>query len=91
MALPIAPPSSYGTDCDVCQTQVSAWIKERKQPLLGDGIMDLNFCFAWSGKTCQYTNKGKAVACQDENGSEYFLYFLNKTPQCKLAYCSLAA
>eukprot|EP00092_Neocalanus_flemingeri_P038111 GFUD01041481.1.p1 GENE.GFUD01041481.1~~GFUD01041481.1.p1 ORF type:complete len:533 (+),score=115.35 GFUD01041481.1:40-1599(+) len=78
--LPIAPPSSYGKGCDVCQTSVSAWVEERRDPEVEEGVIDIQLCFAWDSDPCKWKVSGKAVACQDTDGSLFYLYYLNKTP-----------
>ena len=88
--LPIAPPESYGTKCDVCQTDAAPWVKERRDPQLEEGIIDINLCFAWSSSSCWREATGKAVACEETDGSMYYLYYLNRAPQCTLAYCAIS-
>eukprot|EP00092_Neocalanus_flemingeri_P077219 GFUD01095855.1.p1 GENE.GFUD01095855.1~~GFUD01095855.1.p1 ORF type:complete len:266 (-),score=11.24 GFUD01095855.1:171-968(-) len=89
--LPINPPSSFGTQCDVCQTSVSAWIKEGRDPTYGEGVININICFAWGSTACAWTNTAKAVACKDNSGSLFYLYFLNLAPGCDMAYCALGS
>jgi len=91
LKLPITPPASFGTDCDVCQTDASAWIKEKKDPILGEGVIDINICFAWGNNECSYENQAKAVACTDTFGSTYYLYHLKPSSSCSYGYCALGA
>ena len=87
--LPIAPPASHGKDCDVCQADATAWVKEKKDPILGEGVIDINICFAWSSE-CQWKTQGKSVACKDGFGALYYLYYLPPNPVgCSLVYCAL--
>jgi len=89
VSIPTSPPQSSGNPCDVCQTDVAAWILEKRNPVLGEGIMDLTLCFALAEDECYFSNTGKAVACQDDEGAIYYLYYLNHTNYCDLAYCAL--
>jgi len=91
--IPISPPSFFDNDscdglcCDVCQTAATAWIKERRDPVLGDEPMTINICFAHDGE-CRWKNTGKAVACKDDDGI-FYLYYLERTPGCPMAYCAI--
>ena len=85
--MPIKPPRSYGKPCDMCQAHAAAWIQERRYPEPEEGIVDINFCFAWESDECYAKNKGKIVACIDKDGP-FYLYFLNPTPSCYYAYCT---
>eukprot|EP00092_Neocalanus_flemingeri_P049707 GFUD01057220.1.p1 GENE.GFUD01057220.1~~GFUD01057220.1.p1 ORF type:complete len:142 (-),score=15.67 GFUD01057220.1:138-563(-) len=89
--LPINQPSSFGPGCQVCQTQAAAWVQEGRDPTYGEGVININICFAWDSNACAGRNTGKAVACKDNSGSLFYLYFLNATPNCALAYCALGS
>jgi len=88
--IPIAPPEESGNSCDVCGTGVAAWVRERRDPKPEEGVIDINLCFAWTGGSCHWKVSGKSVACEESNGSIYYLYSLNKAPICNGGYCSLA-
>ena len=47
-------------------------------------------CFASqdSGLDCQWSVEAKVVACQEEDGSTFYLYELPHTPQCSMVYCA---
>ena len=84
VSLPIKPQDSFGGYCDVCQTHRSAWIKERRHPARGEGVMDITFCYAWNTDTCLVETTGKAVTC---NG--FVLYCLNSYYENFNAFCTL--
>ena len=86
VSLPIKPPDndSWFSNCDVCQTFASAWIKERRHPAQGEGVIPITLCYAWGSDTCLVETTGKAVKC---NG--FYLYYLNSHNTCDTAFCAL--
>lgn len=89
--LPIAPPVLRGGSCAVCQTSASAWIEERRDPVLGEGIININICNSVATIECRWKVQGKAVACQDDAGEIFYLYYLPPMTSCHIAYCALGA
>ena len=88
--IPITPPASYGKACDVCKTDTAAWVKEKKDPIWGEGVIDINLCFAWwTNNDCSWERPGKGVACKDDVGALYHLYYLSSSPGCSMAYCAI--
>merc|ERR1719369_2222993 len=85
--LPITPVS--GNACGVCQVNSAAWIENRHHPVLGHPPININICFSWSGNICSSRKNGKAVACRDPAGVDFFLYFLPPSPGCSYGYCGL--
>ena len=89
--LPIAPPVLKSGLCAVCQTAASAWIVERRDPVFGEGIIDINICYSYSTTECDRKGQGKALACKDDDGELFYLYYLPPTTNCFHAYCALGA
>merc|ERR1712106_1273404 len=88
--LPIAAPGfQNGQQCEVCQTQAPAWVKEKRYPVLGEGVIVINICFSYATTECGWEVQGKTVACQDQAGSLFYLYCLPPTKGCNIAYCAL--
>eukprot|EP00092_Neocalanus_flemingeri_P056191 GFUD01066551.1.p1 GENE.GFUD01066551.1~~GFUD01066551.1.p1 ORF type:complete len:266 (-),score=59.80 GFUD01066551.1:66-863(-) len=88
LKLPLAPPPSHGKHRDTCGTAASAWVKNKEDPKVGEGIQDITICFAW-GSECKRSVEGKAVACLGKDNNVNYLYFLPAAPRGTLAYCAV--
>ena len=86
VSLPIKPPAHNPdwNSCDVCQTDASAWIKERRHPARGEGIINITFCYALGTNTCYWETTGKTVTCDG-----FVLYYLTSYNNCPTAFCAL--
>ena len=87
-SLPLAPHNVNGEQCNICQTTLSAWVHERRNPSLGDGAIDITLCFR---NSCSKNLTGQAVACKDAeaDGQTFYLYYLPTVKVCNTAYCAL--
>ena len=86
--LPLVPPPSHGWYLETCGTAASAWVQNGTYPMLGEDVMDIGICFAFS-EVCQYSVQARTVACMEESGALFYLYYLHPAPVCWLAYCAL--
>ena len=85
-SLPLIPPTPNGEHCSFCQTSVSAWIHQRRNPVLGEGKIDLKYCFRAS---CNENVTGQAIACKDKDEEFYLYYLVQTTKSCNFAYCAM--
>merc|ERR1711936_682008 len=89
--LPVIPTPRSSGKCEVCQTQLAAWVQTGRNPVYGEGVIPIKICFEYAGNTCQWSVTGaKAVACKDTKGVIYILYYLLQAPACNAAYCALS-
>ncbi|XP_038641683.1 uromodulin-like [Scyliorhinus canicula] len=65
-----------------CSTRATGWLNG-VHPTPGDGEVTRRVCFHWSGNICQWTQEIKIKRCSD-----YFVYDLQETAHCYLAYCT---
>ena len=87
-SLPLAKHFVNGEHCNVCQTTLSAWVYEGRNPDPGEGAMNITLCFR---ESCSENITASAIACQ-ENGSEaeiFYLYKLHPVKICNTAYCAV--
>ena len=86
VSLPIKPPA-HNPDlngCTVCQTHASAWIKERRQPAQGEGVIPITYCWTNGTDTCEVETPGQAVQCDG-----FYLYHITSYKYCNTAFCVL--
>ncbi|XP_038640743.1 pancreatic secretory granule membrane major glycoprotein GP2-like isoform X2 [Scyliorhinus canicula] len=65
-----------------CSTDAPGWLNGI-HPIPDDGEVTRTVCFHWSGYPCRWSVEIKIKQC-----SNYFVYYLVKTPYCSLAYCT---
>ncbi|XP_053327970.1 uromodulin-like [Spea bombifrons] len=75
--------SEYCAPQGSCGTSAPMWINGT-HPLLGEGIINHTACAHWYGDCCYWSTNVQVKACP--NG--YYVYNLNRTPYCTLAYCT---
>ncbi|XP_038640707.1 melanoma-associated antigen E1-like isoform X1 [Scyliorhinus canicula] len=68
-----------------CSTHAPGWLNGT-HPIPDDGEVTRKVCFHWSGNPCLWSVEIKIKQC-----SNYFVYYLVKTPFCNLAYCTVQA
>ena len=68
-----------------CSTSASGWMDGSDPTNVGE-ILDRKVCFSWYG-SCTWSTDIKVSLCQD-NDEQYYIYQLNPTPTCNLAYCA---
>ena len=88
--IPTSPPATqYTYSGKTCGTNVSAWMFA-SLPVLGDPPKDVTMKMAYNGRA-DYDSKwgraAKVVACNDESGNIYYLYYLRST-LCTMLYCA---
>ena len=88
--LPLVPPPSHGWYLETCGTAASAWVQNGSYPLIGEDVMDIKICFAFS-EVCEWSVQARTVACMEESGALFYLYYLHPAPKCWLAYCALTS
>ncbi|XP_072347372.1 pancreatic secretory granule membrane major glycoprotein GP2-like [Scyliorhinus torazame] len=68
-----------------CSTNAPGWLRG-SHPTPGDGEVKRQVCFHLSGNPCDWSVEIKIKRCSD-----YFVYYLKKSPICFLAYCTVKA
>ncbi|XP_072347395.1 oncoprotein-induced transcript 3 protein-like isoform X1 [Scyliorhinus torazame] len=68
-----------------CSTDAPGWLNG-SHPTPGDGEVNRTVCFHWSGNSCRWSQDIKIKRCRN-----YFVYYLKKSPACRLAYCTVKA
>eukprot|EP00092_Neocalanus_flemingeri_P065531 GFUD01079705.1.p1 GENE.GFUD01079705.1~~GFUD01079705.1.p1 ORF type:complete len:1036 (-),score=190.52 GFUD01079705.1:69-2795(-) len=86
--MPTAP-STYEGYNNICSHDRAGWMN-RAHPEVGDKPVRGRICFASHdfGDDCKWSVEIKVVACQEGDGSTFYLYELPPTPQCSLVYCA---
>ena len=79
--IPESPPGIFQ-----CGTGAPGWLKG-SHPALAGQTKEVKFCFDHKGigsrTDCEWSTQGKVTHC-----GEYFVYYLEKPPTCKLRYCA---
>ena len=66
-----------------CGTHATGWLVGTHPTSTGESV-DVDFCFARDeDNDCRHSNKGKITNC-----GEYFVYYLENTPDCSYRYCA---
>uniref|UniRef100_A0A6I8Q5U1 Uromodulin n=1 Tax=Xenopus tropicalis TaxID=8364 RepID=A0A6I8Q5U1_XENTR len=66
-----------------CGTGAPMWLNG-PHPASTDGIVNRTACAHWAGDCCQWSSTIQIKACP----GRYYVYKLNRTPACDLAYCT---
>ena len=64
-----------------CGTKASGWLNG-KHPSVQEGVVVREVCYHWSDNCCKWKNNIKIRNC-----GGYFVYELQKPPNCNLRYC----
>ncbi|XP_038640715.1 pancreatic secretory granule membrane major glycoprotein GP2-like isoform X3 [Scyliorhinus canicula] len=67
---------------NLCSTHAPGWLNGT-HPIPDDGEVTRKVCFHWRENPCLWSVEIKIKQC-----SNYFVYYLVKTPFCSLAYCT---
>lgn len=66
-----------------CQTEAPMWLNGT-HPTLKEGIVTRTACAHWSGNCCLWKTQVLVKACP----GEFYVYQLERTPECNLRYCT---
>ena len=77
---PRIPESSPGASR--CGTYYTGWLSG-VHPTTSGASSDVKYCFTYGSNDCEWFNQGKVTNC-----GNYFVYYLQNTPQCHLRYCA---
>eukprot|EP00092_Neocalanus_flemingeri_P091661 GFUD01116259.1.p1 GENE.GFUD01116259.1~~GFUD01116259.1.p1 ORF type:complete len:163 (+),score=39.71 GFUD01116259.1:41-529(+) len=85
----LTAPSTYEGYNNICSHDRAGWMN-RAHPVVGEEPVRGRICFASHdfGDDCKWSVEIQVVACQEEDGSTFYLYELPPTPQCSLVYCA---
>jgi len=87
--IPTTPPlvGNRQSDMRSCKTHAVSWV-DASYPSVGEQPKDVTIKFAWQSNENAWSNDAKIVACSTK-GQTVYLYYLKKSPQCRLAYCAM--
>ncbi|XP_053550225.1 uncharacterized protein LOC128641725 [Bombina bombina] len=66
-----------------CGTHSPMWLNG-SHPTEGEGVVKLTACAHWAGHCCLWSSDVSVIACP----GGFYVYKLNRTPTCHLAYCN---
>lgn len=75
----------------ICGTHAVGWISSQLggHPIIQEGVVTRDVCWEYRTNNCEWTKTTiRVAACRDWDG-DYFVYELQPTPDCSLAYCAL--
>ncbi|KAM4631553.1 uromodulin-like [Discoglossus pictus] len=73
----------YCVPVNSCGTQSPMWLNG-EHPTIMDGVVNRTVCANWDGHCCLWSTDIKVKACS----GGYYVYKLNGTPTCYLAFCT---